>query len=158
MSDAPQDEYEAPFLDPTTPVAVQRIERMASMSREELDRLPVGAIRLDRDGTILEYNAAEARLAQRDPADVIGRNFFTEVAPCTNVQEFAGRFREDVGSDRPTVAFPYVFRFPERDVTVMVLLHFEPDSDSGSPGVVPDGSTEGDGGRIPRKPAQRRHN
>ncbi|MHC4940115.1 MAG: PAS domain-containing protein [Planctomycetota bacterium] len=131
MPDATHDDFEAPFLDPTTPVAVRRIERMTSMSRDELDRLPIGAIRLDKDGTILEYNAAEARLAGREPAEVIGRNFFTEVAPCTNVQEFAGRFRADVGSDRPAVAFPYVFRFPEKDVTVLVLMHFDKQSESG---------------------------
>ncbi|MHC4849391.1 MAG: PAS domain-containing protein [Planctomycetota bacterium] len=131
MNDATRDEFEAPFLDPTTPVAVRRIEQMTSMTRDELDQLPIGAIRMDRDGTILEYNAAEARLAQRDPKDVIGRNFFTEVAPCTNVQEFAGRFRADVGSDRPAVAFPYVFRFPKKELTVLVLMHFERDSDSG---------------------------
>ena len=131
MQDPAHGEFKEPFLDPTTPVAVQRIERLTSMSRDELDQLPIGAIRLDRDGTIREYNAAEARLANLDPADVIGKNFFTEVAPCTNVQEFAGRFRAGVGSDRPAVAFPYVFRFPKRELVVTILLHFEQDSEYG---------------------------
>jgi len=34
------------------------IERIQSLSEQELDQLPFGAIRLDRDGTILSYNQA----------------------------------------------------------------------------------------------------
>lgn len=131
MQDAASGDFEVPFVDPTSPVAVQRIAQMASMSRDELDQLPIGAIRLDRAGVIREYNAAEAALADRDPADVIGRSFFTDVAPCTNVQEFAGRFRESIGTDKPAVAFPYVFLFPKKKVVVTILMHFEPDSETG---------------------------
>ena len=67
-----------------------------TMSEGELDKLPFGAIQLDRTGIILSYNRTEANLTGRDPRRVIGRNFFTDVAPCTNVKEFAGRFREGI--------------------------------------------------------------
>ena len=66
--------------------------RLAEMSKEELDALPYGAIRLSPYGTVLSYNATEARLAGRVPEQVLGRNFFLDVAPCTDVQEFHGRF------------------------------------------------------------------
>ncbi len=69
-------------------------EELSGMTREELDALPYGAIKLDRQGTILSYNASEARLSGRTPESVIGRNFFTEVAPCTQVREFYDRFLE----------------------------------------------------------------
>jgi photoactive yellow protein len=131
MNEESSSDLEIPFLEPTSPVAMRRIQEMTGMSRRELDRLPIGAIRLDRIGTILQYNAAEAQLASRSREEVLGKNFFTEVAPCTNVQEFAGRFRDNVGSNRPAVAFPYEFKFPGKSMKVMVLMHFEVDTDCG---------------------------
>src|SRR3954452_6606013 len=98
---------------------LEEAESIDRMSETELQELPFGAIRLDRDGKVLSYNAAEAKLTGRDPKRVIGRNFFTQVAPCTNVQEFAGRFREGVEKKKMHVIFPYRFDFEmaPRDVT-----------------------------------------
>ena len=67
---------------------------LSQMTKEELDALPFGAIRLSPYGTILSYNAAEGRLTGRRPERVLGRDFFRDVAPCTDVQEFRGRFIE----------------------------------------------------------------
>ena len=102
---------------------VQDAESIDRMSETELDALPFGAIRLDREGKVLSYNAAESKLTGRDPQRVIGRNFFTEVAPCTNVQEFAGRFREGVAQRKMHVIFPYRFDFEmaPRDVTITLF-------------------------------------
>lgn len=98
-------------------------QRVDGLSTQELDRLPFGAIRLDERGTILSYNLAEASLTGRDPPTVVGRNFFRDVAPCTNVQEFAGRFREGVARKELHVTFPYRFDFQmaPRDVTVTLF-------------------------------------
>ncbi|MDP2877664.1 MAG: EAL domain-containing protein, partial [Holophaga sp.] len=63
-----------------------------SLEERSLDALPFGAIQLASDGTILQYNRYEEDLARRKASDVIGKNFFTQVAPCTDVREFAGRF------------------------------------------------------------------
>ncbi|HET7435988.1 MAG TPA: photoactive yellow protein [Thermoanaerobaculia bacterium] len=102
---------------------VSDLESINSMSEEELDGLPFGAIRLDKSGKVLSYNATEAKLTGRDPKRVIGRNFFTDVAPCTNVQSFAGRFREGVEKGDMHVIFPYRFDFQmaPRDVTVTLF-------------------------------------
>lgn len=102
---------------------MQQLESIARMSAPELDALPFGAIRLDKDGKILSYNMTEARLTGRDPKRVIGRNFFREVAPCTNVQAFAGRFQEGVAKGDMHVIFPYRFDFEmaPRDVTVTLF-------------------------------------
>lgn len=64
---------------------LQELEKITRMLPHELDALPFGAIRLDKDGTILSYNMTESKLTGRDPKKVIGRNFFEDVAPCTNV-------------------------------------------------------------------------
>ena len=102
---------------------LQELESISRMNESQLDELPFGAIRLDKEGKILSYNATEAKLTGRDPKRVIGRNFFTDVAPCTNVQSFAGRFREGVAKGDMHVIFPYRFDFQmaPRDVTVTLF-------------------------------------
>ena len=109
---------------------LQELESIDRMNEHELDTLPFGAIRLDRTGKILSYNATEARLTGRDPKRVIGRNFFTDVAPCTNVQAFAGRFRDGVEKGDMHVIFPYRFDFEmaPRDVTVTLFYSKQTDS------------------------------
>jgi photoactive yellow protein len=109
---------------------LKEIESVEKMQENDLDTLPFGAIRLDKDGKVLSYNAAEARLTGRDPKRVIGRNFFTQVAPCTNVQAFAGRFREGVAEKKMHVIFPYRFDFEmaPRDVTVTLFYSEQTDS------------------------------
>jgi photoactive yellow protein len=109
---------------------LQDLENIDRMTGQELDGLPFGAIRLDREGKILSYNMTESKLTGRDPKRVIGRNFFREVAPCTNVQEFAGRFREGIEKKEMHVIFPYRFDFQmaPRDVTVTLFYSKQTDT------------------------------
>jgi photoactive yellow protein len=72
------------------------IERIERFGEPELDQLPFGAIHLDKEGKILSYNQAEAALSGRKREKVVGKNFFTDIASCTDVQELAGTFREGV--------------------------------------------------------------
>lgn len=102
------------------------IARVDDLSSEELDRLPVGIIELDREGRVVSYNAAEAKLAGRAPESVIGRDFFHEVAPCANVQRFGGRFREGVEAGSLNEIFPYTFAFEPAPVDVWVKLYYSP--------------------------------
>ena len=104
-------------------IDMQQIDSINEMAPDELNKLPFGAIRLDEAGTILSFNDHEARLTGRDPKRVVGKNFFTEVAPCTNVQQFAGRFREGVVEGDLHIVFPYRFDFQmaPRDVTVTLF-------------------------------------
>jgi photoactive yellow protein len=106
-----------PFLSATE---LRTFERL---SPRDLDKLPFGAIQLDAEGKILSFNAHEAQLTGRDPERVIGRNFFTEVAPCTNVQQFHGRFVAGVAAKQLHESFPYRFDFQmaPRDVTVTLF-------------------------------------
>ncbi len=50
---------------------------------EDIDALPFGVIVVDRQGTILEYNAYESALTGFARERVLERNFFRDVAPCT---------------------------------------------------------------------------
>jgi photoactive yellow protein len=110
-------------------IRVKRLEQVRHLTPEELDALPLGAIKVDRQGVVRAYNASEARLARRDPSEVIGRNFFTEVAPCTNVQEFAGRFWRGVERGWTHEIFPFVFPFPHGTVHVMITIEYDAAAD-----------------------------
>lgn len=83
---------------------------LAGMDRAQLDQLPFGAIQVDAEGNILEYNATEGSIVGRDPQAMIGRNFFRDVAPCANVPAFYGRFREGVERGDLNIMFEYVFQ------------------------------------------------
>ncbi len=94
------------------------------LSEEEIDTLPFGLIAVDRTGTIEQYNAYESRLARLSKERVIGRNFFRDVAPCTAVQAFQGRFEAFVAEPGDgTLSFDYLFRFPfgEQHVNITFL-------------------------------------
>lgn len=86
---------------------------LSALAASDIDSLPFGYIALAADGTIRRYNRFEADLARKDPAEVLGRNFFREVAPCTQVREFEGRFRDFVSGAvaEPAIAFDFVFVF-----------------------------------------------
>ncbi len=94
-----------------------------SMTESELDQLPHGAIQLSTDGRVLKFNAYESKLANLKKESVIGKNFFKEVAPCTDVQEFYGRFRTGVAEKNLHENFRYHFAFKQnpRDVTVTLF-------------------------------------
>lgn len=94
-----------------------------SMSGDELDQLPYGMIQLDATGRILKFNAVESRLASLPQQQQIGKHFFTEVAPCTKVQEFYGRFKEGVVREEMDTSFQFHFAFKQnpRDVTVRLF-------------------------------------
>ncbi len=72
--------------------------RIDSISEAELDSKPYGVIQLDGEGRVLRYNAFESQLSGLNQQKVIGKNFFTQIAPCTGVQEFYGRFKEGMAA------------------------------------------------------------
>ena len=108
---------------PRAPDASALLQAADAMSAEELDRLPYGMIQLDSAGRIMKFNAVESRLAALPQQQQIGKHFFTEVAPCTKVQEFYGRFKEGVLHEALDTTFQFHFAFKQnpRDVTVRLF-------------------------------------
>jgi len=103
------------------------VEDLSRLSQEEIDRLPFGHIALDPEGTVLRFNAHEARKSGLDPRNVVGRSFFREVAPCTSVQAFAGRYEQMVRGECSTAQrFRYVFRFRGSERLVQIFLSYLP--------------------------------
>ncbi len=84
---------------------------LAKMSTQDIDQLAFGAVQLDAGGKVLTYNSAEAGITGRKAADVIGKNFFRDVAPCTNSSAFRGVFDAGVKSGDLNTMFEYVFDY-----------------------------------------------
>lgn len=89
-----------------------------------VDYLPVGVVLLDRRGRVVLYNRYEEQLARRRREDVIGRVFFEEVAPCTNVRELGGAFRAGMerGELETTVDFTFRLEYLPRPREVRIVL------------------------------------
>jgi photoactive yellow protein len=99
------------------------LEKAKRLTGGDLDALPFGVIVVDRTGTILEYNAYERQLAQMGERKMVGLNFFHDVAPCTAIAEFEGRF--DTFLDSPDTSiepFEFVFPFPRGPQRVRVIF------------------------------------
>lgn len=95
---------------------------LANISDEEVNDLVYGAVELDAQGVILSYNRAESELTGRKPEDVIGRNFFEEVAPCTRSNEFSGRFFKGVETGDFNAVFEYVFDHEMTPTKVRIIM------------------------------------
>jgi len=91
---------------------IESDSQLFNMTRADIESNPTGVIVLNRDGTILQYNKAEAKLARRENVKTVGLNFWKDVAPCTAVQDFKGRFDEFAAGDGNAVMrFDFDFRF-----------------------------------------------
>lgn len=95
---------------------------LEKMSPGEIDKLAFGAIELDKTGTILKYNSAEGAITGRNPADVIGKNFFRDVAPCTSKASFKGVFDAGVKDGNLNTMFEYVFDYNMKPTKVKVHM------------------------------------
>jgi photoactive yellow protein len=104
------------------PACYRQILELPDLSPAELAALPYGVILLDPDGVILSYNPAEERLSHRSARQVVGLNFFRDVAPCTQVKEFEGRFQSFVASASAPEHFSFPFLFPYGSVEVTIAF------------------------------------
>lgn len=103
------------------------VEDLLSLDHSASSRLPLGFITVDDDGMIVGFNAFETSYSGFREAEVLGRSFFHDVAPCTSVKEFEGRFRRMVQENVAEVArFRYVFRFKGGERLVQVSMTWVP--------------------------------
>jgi photoactive yellow protein len=84
-----------------------------------LDALPFGVVRMARDATVLHYNATESRMAGIPAEKVLGRHFFSQVAPCTDNDMISGRYAAEPELDS---IIPYVFTLRMRPTPVRLRL------------------------------------
>lgn len=77
-----------------------------------LRHLPTGFVLLGGQGEVILYSEAEALFAGRDAAAVEGRDFFREVAPCSDVRELGGAFRRAMADANAPLDVDLDFTFP----------------------------------------------
>lgn len=89
---------------------------LQSLTADDIDRAPYGFVVLDTAGIVVRYNRAEAEATGRRVTDVVGKSWFKEVAPCTQVKDFEGVFGDFVARriPKPSHEFDFVFRFHDR--------------------------------------------
>lgn len=107
------------------PRADQKTKRhlgIDALSDDGLDALPYGVIQLSVDGKILKYNQFESDFAQLRKEQVIGRNFFLEVAPCTAVKEFQGRFKKVTSTKGHCATFEFTYELHSKSHPMLVTL------------------------------------
>jgi photoactive yellow protein len=89
-----------------------------------IDKMPYGVVKVDDHGNILMYNAYNYKeFADFKGKSVIGKNYFTEIAPCANNFIFSGRFKRGVTEGEMDMVFDYVFTYKLTPTKVRVHLH-----------------------------------
>lgn len=101
---------------------------LASLTQEQADHANVGIVEVDDKGVIKLYNDYEAELASLEKNSVFGRNFFTQVAPCTNNRLFLGAFKQGVQSNAIDKNFNYTFTYKMKPTPVVIQIYREPES------------------------------
>lgn len=97
-------------------------DQLASLTRDQADALGFGIVRVDDEGKIELYNRWEAEMAGVPPTSAEGRNFFTQVAPCTNNRLVYGKFKEGVGKGELDLALNYTFTYKMKPTNVKMRL------------------------------------
>ncbi len=101
----------------------QDVENVLSrMTPQQLDQLTFGAIQLDAQGRILSYNETEASITGRNAKEVVGRNFFRDVAPCTDNEKFRGVFDAGVRAGNLNTMFEYTFDYRMNPTRVKIHM------------------------------------
>jgi photoactive yellow protein len=98
------------------------VENLLAQDPNRIENLPFGAILVDRIGKILQYNSAESAIAGRSPADVIGRNFFNDIAPCAKGHAFQSKFSGAIAAGQVNTLFEYTFDYKMAPTKVRVHL------------------------------------
>ncbi|MCU0657202.1 MAG: FxsA family protein [Polyangiaceae bacterium] len=95
-----------------------------------LDALPFGVIVLDLKGRVLHYNRYEEQLVQRSRGEVLGKHFFREVAPCTQVRRFYGAFLDGVARRALDTSFHFTFPLPGGIRHVFLSMFYRADQET----------------------------
>jgi photoactive yellow protein len=104
----------------STPEALQVL---SSMDQNAMDQLDFGVVRMNRKGIIEAYNQYELDLSGNQRDEVIGKNFFQQIAPCTNNFMVAEKFISDQELDEE---MDYVFTYKMQPTGVKLRLLARP--------------------------------
>jgi photoactive yellow protein len=105
-------------------VSPEILSKLNSLTKNEADEANFGIVKVDGNGRILLYNKYESDLAGVASSTAEGKNFFTELAPCTNNKLFFGKFKTGVENGELNSLFNYTFTYKMKPTNVAIhLLH-----------------------------------
>lgn len=100
-------------------------DQLMSSADAQLEDTSFGVVAMDTDHRVVMYNRTESTLSGLSPERVVGRHFFSEVAPCTNNFMVAHRFETEDDLD---ATIDYVFTLRMKPTPVQLRLLKRPDA------------------------------
>jgi photoactive yellow protein len=99
------------------------------MPTDAVDALPFGTIRLDPNGIVIFFSAAEAKLSGYGSRPALGKLFFVDVAPCMDDPAFRGRIERAKAAGKYDLEFGWIGDFS--DLSRELQVRVQPASDGG---------------------------
>ena len=84
--------------------------------------LPLGLLELDAAGTVIRYSPADEQNSAVQPHHILGRNFFTEVAPCEQVSEVKSRFLSFMAFGDAVQKFSITCPVEQKNIKIQIML------------------------------------
>ncbi|PEN14582.1 phosphonate transporter [Longibacter salinarum] len=105
-------------------------EKLRHQDKDTLDQTDFGVIKVDDEGIVEFFNQWESDLSGVKKEEAEGRNFFTQVAPCTNNRLFRGRFKKGVRRGELDESFTYTYTYKMRPTLVEVHMYRDEESNN----------------------------
>lgn len=103
------------------------VDQLSALNSSSADSYPIGIVKLDDQGNIQLYNKYNTdKFLQYTQADVLGKNYFTDVVPCANNFLFKGRFQRGVDTNELDTEFDYTFTYKIAPTKVTIRLYRDP--------------------------------
>lgn len=90
--------------------------------KERITEVPLGLVELDDAGTVLYYKREGAAPAGVPPREIIGLNFFTDVAPVADALEFRNALADFKRAHAPSRSFDFTFHAGGAGLPTRILL------------------------------------
>ena len=100
--------------------------KLPHMTPDEIDSLSVGVVQVDDEGVVLLYSKRESEFSGVPMDQARGKNFFTEVAPCTNNRLIYQPFREGITRDHLDMTLEYTFSVQMPPTNVQLHIYRDP--------------------------------
>jgi photoactive yellow protein len=94
------------------------IDWLDSNSEDSYNTLPFGIVQMNYNGIVTAYNSSISIIGGISKESAIGKNFFIQVAPCTNNFMVAEKF----GQESLDEEMPYMFTYITQPTPVILRL------------------------------------
>ncbi len=79
-----------------------------------------GVVKMSHDGTVTDYNDIQSKQTGMSKAAVMGKHFFTQVAPCTNNFMVAQKYENNSTIDE-TVPYTFTLKMAPTPLTLRLI-------------------------------------